>query len=222
MEAGELIAEARGRADDVGTEALYSDSTFLGWLSEAQEEAAVRARLFYDDSSRFTRITLAAGRSTYPLDPRIFFVDAAHFIPVGAGRTRSLEVGGIDKLRERRVGVADTGRVCQVAQVNKTLRVSRTPTAEHLGTVQLAVYRLPLNRIEDAGDELEIPVEHQLGLVDWVIFRAFSQKDSEKEDPQRAAKAELDFERRFGPRRDADALRRHHERRQVTTSYGGY
>jgi hypothetical protein len=218
MEASVLVELAKGRADDVAGAALYSDASWLQWAAEAEEEACIRGRLLFDDSSAFTRIQLVEGRNTYRLDHRIDYVDSARITRQGAS-PRDVSMVGVDVIK---CEVDRSGSPRLAAQVEKTIRIWPTPDAHGLGTLCLSVYRLPLNPIEDASDEPEIAQEHHVGLVDWMMFRAFSQKDSEKEDLVRADRALFAFEQRFGRRRDADTLRRHRERRRVTTRYGGY
>lgn len=92
------------------------------------------------------------------------------------------------------------------------------PAPSGAGTLLSDVYRLPLYDIDDSfSDEPEIPAELHMGLVDWVLYRVYSTKDSELEDPARAQAALRDFTDRFGERRTGDAQRRHRERRRVTT-----
>ncbi len=222
MDLGGLIAEARVRADDAVEPFLTPDATFARWASEAEREACVRGRLLLETAAiaRVTSIPVVAGIAEYPIDPAVHWIDAATFVPT-TGKARELDMVGLDWIREqagwnprqctRPDALADNGR--------NRLRIFPIPAAP--GTLQLTVYRYPLYPMEDAGDEPEIRDEHHMGLVDWMMFRYWSQKDSEIYDPQRAAQAEADFEDRFGKRNSAGVMRRHRERRRVTTRYGG-
>lgn len=222
MNLGELIARARQLSDDnvsppLNLDALNSDEEFTQWAAEAEAEAADRASLLYDDTSRFCSIALVAGRTSYRMDERILRISSAVLVPAGGGRERPLRLTGVDNMPPGH----GPGRVCSVAHMKNTLRAWPAPSAQQLGTIRLGVYRLPLFPLEGPADEPEIPLEHHEGLVDWMLYRAFSPKDNESGDPRRAADALALFEANFGPRETADVKRRRNERRRVTAPYGG-
>jgi hypothetical protein len=220
----ELVHAFRQRSDDLvtaGGEYLYGSTDLYRFATEGETEACLRAKLLYDTTSSFLRCTVVAGTSSYALDPRVDRIDRVVLTLTSGGRPKDLRIVGIDHIHDRADWHSQTGRPCLAAHVDRRLVLWPTPTAAYVGTVQLHAYRLPKYPIEDDGDEPEIPVEHHEGLVDWMLFRAYSTKDGEAGDPERAAAAERAFTIRFGPRPDADTLRRHRERRRVTTRYGG-
>lgn len=220
---GELIIEARIRADDNVAPYLADDTAFARWATEAEREACIRARLLFDDSDRadVTTIAVTAGQHTYPIDPLVGFVDAASFLPAGGVRSRDLELRGLDWIRDHHGWQSRTSSRPSALADNGRDQMRIWPTTSVDGTLRLAVYRYPLLAMEDPSDEPEIREEHHAGLVDWMMFRYWSQKDSENQDPERAAAAKADFVARFGERNTAEVMRRHRERRRVTTRYGG-
>lgn len=214
MEVGDAIAIYRQRADDATFPYFVSDEAAIGFFAEAEHEAALRARLIYDDSSDILSFPIESGVDRYELDPCIFAVDCALFqgaegLPYAIGQI------GIDDLNNGFPGM--TGKIRKFAFTSdNAIKVWPTPTSYDTGTLKLFVYRTPLFPVEDLGDEFEIAERHQQHLVDWVLYRTFSSKDSELYDLERAKMAEKDFTDRFGIRRSADTLRRHREKRSVT------
>lgn len=235
MDLDDLICRAKQRSDDSGNQPFAPDDDWARWASEAEREACMRASLIYDDTSDFCNITITPGVTSYALDPRILRISDENVRWQNTISTRrwTVEMAGIDRRFHHRHrhhwheiwGCEENicgNRVERVAQVNKTLHVWPKPSPELAGTVIIGVYRLPLYPMEDGGDEPEIPFEHQEGLVDWMMFRVWSTKDPEQNDPE-AAKIAFDaFEARFGPRETADVMRRRNERRSVSAPYGGF
>lgn len=220
MEASALRAEYRRRADDLAEPPLVSDEQVFAMLSEGEREACMREVALFDcDTAETCSYAVAADAASVTLDARVLRVDHAAFTPTGATQSCRVELTGIDAIREAREtrgGTVVASRPSLAAHsAKRTLTLHPAPSAG--GTLRLDVYRLPLYDIEDGSDEPEIPDEHHLGLVDWVLYRVYSTKDGELEDPPRAAQALADFTARFGQRRNADAQRRHRERRRVTT-----
>ena len=219
MEAGDLIASFRQRADDAAEPYLYSDADLLRFASEAEREACLRARLLWDETT-FT-IPVLANTALYALDQLIDRIERATFTAASGGRPRDLDLAGADVLAESSEWQSQSGRPECAVQKDRTLRLWPTPGATYAGALTLSVYRFPLSPMESTSDEPEIPLEHHDGLVDWMLFLAYTTKDSETNDPARAARHEALFAARFGERPSADVLRRHRERRRVTTRYGG-
>lgn len=218
MDAAALVAAFRQRADDATEPYHYADADLYRWLTEAEKEACLRARLIYDDTSAFLEIPLSDGVGDYALSPLVDRIVTVTLTPSVWGRPVQLCLTGVDQMRGELVGLPRlAGRIGQF------LRVWPRPAAEVAATttLRIAAYRFPQFAIEADADEPEIPEEHQDGLVDWLLYRAYSTKDGELEDPSRAQAALAEFTARFGERPTADVLRRHRERRRVTTRYSG-
>lgn len=214
-EASALLAEYRRRADDTAEPPLIPDETVFAMLSEGEREACLRGAPIFDTvTADVVLYAVAADQATVTLDSRILRIDHATFTPTG-GRARKLCLTGIDEVRSRCLSTTASRPDYACHESRTTLKLYPTPSTA--GTLTIDVYRLPLLDIEDGGDEPEIPLELHDGLVDWVLYRVYSTKDSELYDLDRAGLALRDFTERFGERRNADAMRRHRERRRVTT-----
>lgn len=217
-EASVLLAEYRRRADDRAEPHFMSDAQVLALLTEAEQEACQRSHPIFDyDTAEVVEYAIAAEQSSVALDPRVLRVDHAAFTPANALRGCRMELTGIDAIRDMQDGrTVISSRPSHAAHSGRST-LTLYPAPSGAGTLRLDVYRLPLYDIEDSFDEPEIPAELHMGLVDWVLYRVYSIKDSELYDLDRAAIALRDFTERFGERRNADAMRRHRERRRVTT-----
>lgn len=220
MDASELEAAFRQRADDRVEPYLYSQEEVFRWASEAEVEACARARLIYDSTSSFLAIPIVAEQSDYTLDARIDRIDSARFTPTGSGRSFPVELVGIDDIRSHHDWQNRRGRPEQAARIGRVLKL--WPRPSEAGTLNLDAYRFPLFPMEDDSDEPEIPLEAQPDLVWWMLVLAYTTKDGETEDSPRVASSAALFAARFGERPSADVLRRHREKRRVTTTYGGY
>lgn len=213
-----LLAEYRRRADDAGGKMLVSDEEAIRMFAEAEREACMRGYPIFDQTSlALTRYTILASQTIVRLRQQVLNVAHAAFTPTGTTRECSVDLVGIDELGERRAGRDVTSARPFCAAHSSRYELTLFPGPSNGGTLRLEVYRLPLLDLEEADDEPEIPLELHDGLVDWALYRTYSSKDGEQEDPARAARALTDFTDRFGERRDADAMRRHRERRRITT-----
>ena len=214
----DLLAEYRRRADDMADPPHVSDTQVFALLAEAEREACMREAAIFDYTTpAIVQYAIAANQTSVTLDERVLRVDHATFTPTGATAATRLELTGIDHIRDMQADIAPvSGRPVYAAHVMPRGLVLH-PAPSVAGTLALDVYRLPMTDIVDGGDEPEIPLAHHYGLIDWVLYRVYSTKDSELEDPERAAIALRDFTERFGQRRSADTQRRHRERRRVTT-----
>lgn len=222
MDGAALIAEFRRRADDRVEPYLFDDDELLRYASEAEREACVRARLLWDDSSAFLTIPLVAGQRDYALDERIDRIEVVRCSP-SVGRSYTLRLNDSEDLfnGHRLYDLDRTGRPERAARRDQCLRVWPRPHASHIGALSIACYRLPLAPINQPDQSPEIHYQHHEGLVDGMIFRAFSHTDADELSDARAANALAAFTQRFGERPSADVLRRHREKRRVTTRYGG-
>lgn len=78
MKAGDVIEEFRSpsRADDAAKPYIYPDAQLFRWLTEAERQAAIRAKLLYDETTReVCRIPVVPGRTRYAIDHRIVWLE---------------------------------------------------------------------------------------------------------------------------------------------------
>lgn len=246
MEGADLIETFRQRTDDCAEPHLFRTSDVLRWASEAEREACLRAKLIFDRTKpSVCLIRVLPGVVMYKLHPLIIEVAAVYLdrSPQFPGWHRK-KLGNVDQSnayrghRPRDYGnfagfVTDFSGHVGVHRYSidgNTLQLYGTPDSGYgpalypslpYSLLRLEVYRLPLDNIETPADEPEIPVMHQDGLVDWMLYRAYSTVDSDGQSDPRAAAAEARFEARFGPRPTANQVRMQAEGRRWTTSYGG-
>jgi hypothetical protein len=217
MNLEQLIQQFRVDSDDMQSPPLWESEWIAAWLTEAQDEAAIRGRLLMDDyTPALTQIPVTAGVSSYALHPKLYEIAVMDFIPE-VGYVQPVYLTSREKLDRDRNGWRNepAGVPCSAIQTDTRLRLVPVPSVN--GTLRLEAYRLPLKPLANDTDKPEIHEAHHRHLVHWALHRAFSKPDSETIDPQRAAAAEDAFARYFGPRPDAD-LRRSTRHDEVQTN----
>jgi len=208
MTLDELIAQFRVDTDDKVAPYLSETDDVTAWLNEAEQEAAIRARLLHDVATpAVCTIVVTAGASVYPLHAAILDITRAEFTPTGSTTGYEMHLTNRVELDRTQAGWRTrTGVPHHAIQTDTTLQLGCLPSTG--GTIALECYRLPLKNIEDSSSEApEIGRVHHRHLVQWALHRCYSRPDAEINDPGRAAKAEYEFTRVFGLRPDADYRR---------------
>ncbi|MFM9922748.1 DUF6682 family protein [Variovorax sp. H27-G14] len=200
MNLQELIAAYRDESDDNAVPPLCTDERLTRFANEGQVEACRRALVLTDSTSALCTISYAAGDATITIDPRILEV-------------RSASIGSEEMMLRtvEQVGCAwPSWRTDTLRNVPSVLIRGLDSGKLHLyprpavgGTIQLAVYRLPLAPLVDDEDVPELRLEWHQSLVDWMLYRAYSRRDSEQLDPKIAGEALARFEAEFGTRTGA-------------------
>ena len=201
-----LIAAVHTDADDLEDPPLLSTANVVAWLNEAEEEAAVRRRLLFEgDLEEMCLIDVEAGTRSYALDPRWFCITRA-WLTDASGCVRLLHLtsrDALDRIRpDWRTKARDPDYLIQY-----DTRVEIGAPVAKAWQLHLEGYRLPLKpMLEDEQDDAqpEIGAAHHLYLRHWALHRGYSIPDTEVFDLQKAARAEAEFTRYFGPRPDAD------------------
>lgn len=211
----------REEAHDTIGKPLWTDPWINGRLNEAQNEAAVRGRLLLEvDKPAVCRVPLRAGQASCMLHPALFEITYLAFVPTtGAAEPQPLQLVSSEWLDRHHAGwrTRRFDRMAWAIQHERSLRLA--PAALRDGHLVLEGYRLPLEAMCSDNDEPEIHAFGHEKLVQWVLYRAFSQPDVEGADLPRAALAEQEFTRFFGLRPDADLRRQTREdQHQVTES----
>jgi hypothetical protein len=198
MKVSDLIADFRDEADDTKKPQLWSDARLLRYADDAQREAARRARLFLDsDTPAITRVRIRAGTSVGALDPRVIYV-------------RRSRVQGEDCMlvptyrRDMDFCIGweqESGTPSRIIRDWGSQRVKVYPMPVVDTTLVLQVIREPLATLESLDDELEIPARYQRGLVDWMLFRAYSKRDAggDAAENKLALYYDARFTAEFGP-----------------------
>ncbi len=218
MNLEQLRQQFRIYADDLVTNPpLWEDEWIAAWLTEAQEQAAMRARLLMDDyTPAVTQIAVTEGVASYQLHPKLYEIAVIDFVPA-VGCVQSVYLTSREKLDSDRNGWRNElpGIPCCAIQTDTRLRLVPVPSVD--GTLRIEGYRLPLKALVNDNDKPEIHEAHHLQLVQWALYRAFSKPDADGRDPGRAAAAEAAFTAYFGRLPDAD-LRRSTRHDEVQTN----
>lgn len=203
----ELVDRVRTAARDTVAPFLLDGDDIIAWLNEAQAEAVVRARLLHETADpALCAIAIDAGEGSASLHKAMYELTYQAFRKAGETARAPLSLVSQEWLdREMPDWRERTGTPQYLLQDEQALRLA--PIPEVGGEVLLEGYRLPIKRMRDDNDQPEIAALHHLHLVQWALYRGFSVPDADAFDPNRAAQAEAEFTRYFGPRPDADLRR---------------
>ena len=217
MNLEQLRQQFRIDADDLEQPYLWEDEWIAAWLTEAQDQAAIRGRLLMDDyTPALTQIPVTAGVSSYALHPKLYEIAVIDFIPE-VGCVQPVYLTSREKLDRDRNGWRNEPAGIPRSAIQTDNRIRLVPVPSVNGTLRLEAYRLPLKALVNDNDKPEIHEAHHLQLVQWALYRAFSKPDADARDPGRAAAAEAAFTAYFGPLPDAD-LRRSTRHDEVQTN----
>lgn len=199
MTLAELIAAARLRLDDCSESRMVSDAAWTAYLNEAQDQAATRSLLLFDDTYS---LQVAPGVQTYALPSEVLLL-----VRVTVADT------------QRPVYHATHGEVHGVAQAyanttgepalffQQEHRIRLYPAPARALTLNLAGYRLPKFALADPDDEPELAEKDHLALVHWACHKAFLSLDVEVFDEKGALRELSLFEQRFGRSRTSNEVR---------------
>lgn len=220
MNLQQLIERFRIEADDRAAPYLWPDEWLAPWFSEAQDEAAVRARLLMDDyTTALTEIAVTAGVASYPLHPKLYEIAAMDFVPE-VGYVQPVYLTSRERLDRERAGWRDEPQSTPTSAIQTDTRLRLVPVPSVPGTLRLEGYRLPFKALANDNDKPEIHEAHHIHLVDWALYRAFGKPDADAHDPQRSKEALGRFESYFGRRPDADLRRStRHDETQANVAY---
>lgn len=226
MNVAELIEEFRRATGDRATPPLWSDEFLIRSFSLAEQQAARRANLLFDNQTpEVCRVTLADGQRAYRLHPKVYDVLAVHYVAPN-GRRTPLTVMDDDERRQSAAHLTAPGRPARYQAIEDAasasgmlLALDRMTAVDPLDPphLEIEVYRLPLLDLETVSDEPEIPERHHDGLLDFVLYRAYRIRDMEAEARARAADHLALFTARFGelPSADVQRQRQRHRARTV-------
>jgi len=219
MNLEQLIQQFRVDSDDLVPNPYLWDAEWIAaWLTEAQSQAAIRARLLYEAADpAICEIAVTASVATYPLHKSLYELEHLRFKPAGSDRSERVHLKTREELDRIRPGWRDrtSTQPCYAIQDDTSITLVDRPSVA--GTLYVEGYRVPLRALANDNDKPEINEAHHIHLVQWALHRAFSKPDAETIDPTRAATAEAAFTRYFGPSPDAD-LRRSTRHDEVQTN----
>ena len=218
MQLKHLIEAFRTDAKDNVKPYIWDDALVTRWLNEAQEQAAVRARLLLEDTNdEVCRIDLQPGAKTYPLHESLYEIASVRLYASDTDSCpRLLPIVSREWLDHNVPGWRNTQSPVQwLIQGETTLRVVGSVQAG--ARLQLEGYRLPLCCMKHEHDQPEIHRASHMQLVHWALHKAFSQPDADGFDPTRSVAAETAFTHYFGHQPDSDLRRQTREDTPHTT-----
>lgn len=195
MNLKDLIGLFRSETDSKEQDQLWPKDEVVEFANDAVNEACRRARLIVDSTTKeIVEVSFSANKPYVELDERIIFVRRARvttlntYLTIASYRDLDCYPGWENwtGMPSRIVTDLETGK----------LRFDRIPTTA--GKIVMTVVRLPMCEMNDDEDVPEINSRYHRSLRYWMLYRGYSKKDIETEDPGEAAKNEAAFEREFG------------------------
>lgn len=216
MELQALRALFRSRAFDTRIPYASEDSSVNAWLNEAEREAAIRKDLIEEvELEAMCQIAVTAGTTLYTLHTKLLRITGLWWLAEDA-EEGTLRQPVVLKSREEMDRLyptwrESTGAPCRAMFRDKQLRLGSIPDTD--GTLYLEATRLPLEDMAEDDDAPEIAEAHHEPLVEWALYRHFTQPDGEIQNPKASADALAAFERHFGLKPDADRMRTNEDAR---------
>lgn len=204
MTLADIIAQARLRLDDLVKDFLNSDEDLTAYANNGVREACRRAFLIKDSTDTDTsKLTLAQDVNLYDIDPRVIFIERAS---VSGSRLKRISLDQLDTLPGWE-SVSGTPKYYSLDYSDGKVLVYPTPgVAESGATVNLTVYRTPLEELSSSSDSPEIPEELHHGIIYWVCYEAYRRQDIDLEAQQKAANEYASFGKVFGEPQTAARL----------------
>lgn len=229
MDSTELRDRFRLDARDHQTPYLWSDEEIFEFIDDAQK---VFCRLTWgiaDSTSALTRVACTAGQAWAKYDSRInrikFIQRASDFREVSVLNVEDIQNGTLPTRVDQSYWSTSlikldntTGTIQYVVtgmESNK-FRLVYIPAADE--TLQMTVYRQPLNSITTKSQEFEIDEKHHIHLLKWVNHRAYGKQDAETYDAKRRDDFGQAFQAYCTLAKEERERREHHPR---LMSYGG-
>ena len=196
---------------------LWTDASLLRYLTEAQRQACNRTDFLYDDES--FSITLVAGSPTYPISNLITRIEQVSFAEKTVAHVSKAQLQKEHPRWRTDSGIGTLDAKYTIR--SRKLRMYPIPDAADAGgIVYLETYRLPLESITSASDELEIPDEYHRDLIWWVLYEAYSKQDADGYDKERGLMYLSQFEQVFGPVIDS-RVRTHQLQEDSSATFAG-
>lgn len=192
MNSTELLEAFRDEMVDTEAPYLWSDAAIYRYLDDAQKMFC-RLTEGVEDSrtTALTQLAVTPGTEWLTLSPLILKVRTA----LRADNGREVSIIPIEKAQD--LGIRFNGQAGPVKHLvagmeKRALRL--WPVPNETVTLNLSVFRLPLQKITDAGDqELEIDEQHHEALLFWMKHKAYDKQDAETFDRRKSD----EFEARF-------------------------
>lgn len=216
MNSSDMLAVFRDEMMDQETPYLWSDTAIYRYIDDAQKMFCRLTEGIEDSRTvALTTLSIVPGTVWYSISP--FVLKVRNAIRVDTGR--HIPIFGMEKVQSE--GISFDGTVGPIkAFISGFERdaLRAWPIPNETVSVSLSVFRLPLVKIEEADQDLEVDDQHEGGLMLWVKHRAYDKQDAEAFNKTKS----VEYEQRF--RQYCAAARSEQERRRRPTGnvvYGG-
>ncbi len=225
MNTTELKDYFRSQVRDMVKPYLWSDEEVMVYMNDAQNMfCRLSSFTIPDATSSVTQVAVTAGEQYSDIDSSIITVRSATLL----SNRRKLDVVSPEDLDRvvrtdynyytRLLDDLTPGPVTAIVIGIEPglVRWARVPEVDD--TVALSVYRRPLLNLDAEGQDLEIPAEHHIHLVQWMRHLALQKTDADTYDPKAADAAGSKFTSYCEQARREWDLYKHKPR---TVAYGG-
>jgi hypothetical protein len=219
MEIADMVSRFRGYVRDNVAPYLWSDAEIISYIDEAQREFCRRTGGLADaTSTECARVEVVAGQALCDISPKVlkiravFDEDGKQLVIVNFEDIQNGDLSGEELFAD----VEGTVSKVVVGMEPNKIQLIHTPAEDQ--TLNLIVYRLPIEDIEDTSCELEIDAQHHEALLLWARRLAHLKADAEAYDRGRADQFEREFLAYCSLASDEKG-RREHKYRAVQFSY---
>lgn len=203
MTPSELVKLFRSEIDDKTSPYLWSDDEVYHYLDVAQREFARETLIFSDSTTaEVCSVAVVAGEKFVELSPLIVQIRRAKLL----SQSRALDLSTIDKIGDgyryddysnnsgsNWESATGTPRAILPDVEKDKGRLVPIPAAND--TLELMVYRLPIETVTPASAELEVSdPEHQRALLFEMKSLAYGKHDSDVNNPQLEEAYHLKFQ----------------------------
>lgn len=195
---------------------LWSDEFLLACQDDAQLMFCRETDGIPDDSTpEVVEIDVAPGTDRVALHPSVRLIRSAHRSDTG----HPVEILNTEDMAQRGWrfdGASGATRGLVIGGGANSARV--WPVASETYTLLLTVFRLPLTRITDTDQPIEVAAEHHRHLSLWCRHLAYDKPDADAYDKGKSAECERRF-LAYCEKVNREERRKRHKTRVV--SYGG-
>lgn len=198
---GELLDAFRSDIIDEAQPYLWSDAEVIRYMDAAYRMFVRLTGGIADISSDATAVDMIAGERLSDLHPSILRImsackrsDSSYLDILNAGE-------GSEKIptSDYRIALISwrqnlSGPVTKMIHGMERGKVAWVKTPEFDDTVDLHIYRLPLERIVDRSNTLsDVDEDHHIYLIDWMKHLAYKKQDAETFDKSKSDECEAQF-----------------------------
>jgi hypothetical protein len=217
MDSTDLYNLFRSEIDDNAEPYLWADDEVFGFMDEAQRQFCLETEGIADATNvDVTQIAVVPSTDWVNLHPSIIKIRDVYRLDACADSVEVINREDMPRHCLKFDGAQGPVSRLIIGMEEHKARVH--PVSNETITLQLTVFRFPLNTITDTDQALEIQPEHQRALLLWMKHLAYSKQDAETFDKTKAA----EFEQRFlayCQKAKLAAERKRHKPR--TVAYGG-